>query len=92
VETAATGADALASVARRQPDLLLLDYAMPGMTGLDVAKTVREKHPHQAILFMSGFADTTALEHEMPMARLLRKPFRNEELFGAIRNALHVPK
>ncbi|HUL63712.1 MAG TPA: response regulator [Burkholderiaceae bacterium] len=92
VETAASGADALASVARRQPDLLLLDYAMPGMTGLDLAKTVREKHPHQAILFMSGFADTTALELEMPTARLLRKPFLNEELFGAIRNALRGPR
>jgi DNA-binding response OmpR family regulator len=88
VETAASGADALASVARRRPDLLLLDYAMPGMTGLDVAKTVREKHPRQAILFMSGFMDTTALELQMPSARLLRKPFHNEELFGAIRNAL----
>jgi DNA-binding response OmpR family regulator len=89
VETAASGADALASVARRRPDLLLLDYAMPGMTGLDIAKTVREKHPRQAILFMSGFVDTTELEIQMPSARLLRKPFHNEELFGAIRSALH---
>jgi DNA-binding response OmpR family regulator len=91
VETAESGADALAFVARRKPDLLLLDYAMAGMTGLDVAKTVREKHPRQAILFMSGFADTTALEEDLPAARLLRKPFRNEELFTAIRKALRDP-
>jgi len=38
-----------------------------------------------AILFMSGFADTKTLETEMPAARLLRKPFGNDELHAAIR-------
>jgi signal transduction histidine kinase len=89
VETAANGADALAFVARQRPDLLLLDYAMPGMSGLDVAKTLRERFPRLAILFMSGFADTSALETDMPAARLLRKPFGNDELFAAVRRALN---
>jgi DNA-binding response OmpR family regulator len=88
VETASNGADAVALIARQRPDLLLLDYAMPGMTGLDVAKIVRQTHPRLPILFMSGFADTKMLEVEMPTALLLRKPFGNDELHEAIRRSL----
>jgi DNA-binding response OmpR family regulator len=88
VETAANGPDALALIAVQRPDLLLLDYAMPGMSGLDLARIVRDKHPALPILFMSGFADTKMLESEMPAANLLRKPFGNDELHAAIRRAL----
>jgi DNA-binding response OmpR family regulator len=88
VETASNGADAVALIARQRPDLLLLDYAMPGMTGLDVAKIVRQTHPRLPILFMSGFADTKMLEIEMPTSLLLRKPFGNDELHEAIRRTL----
>jgi CheY-like chemotaxis protein len=89
VETAATGVDALALIDHdRPPDLLVLDYAMPGLSGLDVAKAVRANHPRLPILFMSGFADPKMLEDEMPAARLLRKPFGNNELFSAIRRSL----
>jgi len=88
VETAANGADALALVADQRPDLLVLDFAMPGMSGLDVAKAVRGRYPTLPILFMSGFADTKTLETEMPAARLLRKPFGNDELHAAIRRSL----
>jgi DNA-binding response OmpR family regulator/rRNA processing protein Gar1 len=88
VETASNGAAALAAVARQRPDLMLLDYAMPGMTGLDVAKTVRSDYPGVSILFMSGFADTKSIESDMPAVVLLRKPFGNDELHEAIRAAL----
>jgi DNA-binding response OmpR family regulator len=89
VEAVANGAEALERVAHQRPDLLLLDYAMPGMNGLDVATAVRRKHPGIPILFMSGFADTKALESAMPAMRLLRKPFGNNELNAAIRRALN---
>ena len=92
VETAANGAEALAVFKRGMPDLLILDYAMPGMSGLDVARAVRRDHPIVPILFMSGFADTKALESEMPMLGLLRKPFGNDELHAAIRRALASAK
>jgi len=92
VETAANGAEALVVFKKEKPDLLLLDYAMPGMSGLDVARAVRRDHPGVPILFMSGFADTKALENEMPALSLLRKPFGNDELHAAIRRALASAK
>ncbi len=44
VEEASSGAEALASVARRAPSLVLLDVNMPKMTGLEVLSRLREEH------------------------------------------------
>ncbi len=88
VEVVSNGADALASVARHRPDLMLLDYAMPGMSGLDVARTVAARYPDVGLLFMSGFADTKAIEADMPRVKLLRKPFGHDELHAALRAVL----
>jgi CheY-like chemotaxis protein len=88
VESVGNGAEALERAGQQAPDLLLLDYAMPGMNGLDVATAVRRQHPQLPILFMSGFADTKALEAALPTIRLLRKPFGNDELNTAVRRAL----
>lgn len=88
VEVVSNGADALAAVARGRPALLLLDYAMPGMSGLDVARTVATHYPDVRLLFMSGFADTKAIDGEMPSVQLLRKPFGHDELLAAVAAAL----
>lgn len=89
VESVGNGAEALERVHQQPPDLLLLDYAMPGMNGLDVATALRHRFPDLPILFMSGFADTKALEAALPTIRLLRKPFGNDELNKAVRRALN---
>ena len=47
------GADTLQKVAELQPDIILLDISMPGMSGLDVARLVRRDAPRTKILVMS---------------------------------------
>jgi CheY-like chemotaxis protein len=60
---------------------VLLDYAMPGLTGAQVAKIAKERHPHLQIIFITGFADTAAIEQSVGRAALvLRKPFRLADL------------
>ncbi len=49
VVEAADGASALRVVAEEQPDLVLLDHMMPGMSGLDVLKTLRLEHDPAAL-------------------------------------------
>jgi len=60
-------------------DLLLLDFAMPGMNGAELAREARMRRPDLPILFVTGYADTEALP---PIDRegVLRKPFRQEDL------------
>jgi CheY-like chemotaxis protein len=61
---------------------------MPGMSGADVARQIRAKHPHQPILFVSGYSETDAVKRTAPDAPLLAKPFRAEALQKAVRGAL----
>lgn len=81
VITAADGKDALAALQAGEPDLMLLDFAMPGMNGAEVAKRARERWPVLPIVFASGYADTAALEAVIgPDTPMLRKPFTVNQL------------
>jgi PAS domain S-box-containing protein len=87
--TEAPGPDeGLAAFAEARPDLVILDYAMPGMTGGDVAARIRREVPGQPILFISGYSETEAVRRAAPDAALLAKPFRPEALHQAVRSAL----
>ncbi|HVB68968.1 MAG TPA: response regulator [Acetobacteraceae bacterium] len=71
-----------------QPDLLLVDYAMPELTGIEVARRVRIMRPGLRALFMTGFAKADELERSADLARILRKPFTRFALEAAVEAAL----
>ncbi len=80
-EEAADGASGLRALEARIPDLVILDFAMPGMNGAEVARIARERWPALPLVFASGHADTAAIESVAGEgAPVLRKPFRIEEL------------
>ncbi len=70
------------------PDLLLTDYAMPGMTGLELAEHARARAKSLRVLIVSGYADAEALEASAARPALLRKPFDERSLIDAVRSAL----
>jgi signal transduction histidine kinase len=70
-------------------DLLLLDFAMPGMNGAEVAREVRARRPEVPILFLTGYADTEALT-DAGEDRILRKPFREKDLVAKLASALRA--
>lgn len=57
VGEACTGHEALELVRALNPDVLLLDMEMPGLSGVEVASEVRRKHPDTYILALSGYED-----------------------------------
>ncbi len=59
ISTAASGAEALASVAREHPDLVLLDWIMPDMDGYEVASGIKgcAATKHIPIIVLSGMDD-----------------------------------
>jgi CheY-like chemotaxis protein len=84
-----SGAAALAVLESERPDLLLLDYAMPGMNGAELAGLVRERWPEVPIVFASGHADTAAVDQALGgRATILRKPFNMETLAQTIAGLL----
>ena len=57
VGMASTAEACIEEVLTQQPDLLLLDMAMPDMDGLEVIARLRESHPNVRVLVFSGYAD-----------------------------------
>jgi PAS domain S-box-containing protein len=91
VRHAADGEHGLKEAAREKPDLVVLDFIMPGLSGAEVANRLLAKRPSQAILFVSGYSETEAVRRVAPDAPLLAKPFRADALDKAVRGAL-APK
>jgi PAS domain S-box-containing protein len=68
------------------PELLMTDHLMPGMTGVQLARLVRERLPKTKTLIVSGFAEVDGIDPSFPR---LTKPFMQSELEAAIAN-LHL--
>jgi PAS domain S-box-containing protein len=90
VREASDGRQGLAALERETPDLVVLDFIMPGLSGADVARQIREKRPEQPILFVSGYSETEAVKRTAPDAPVLAKPFRADALQKAVRGAIAI--
>ncbi len=82
---ARTPAEALALAARERIDLVISDVVMPGFSGLELARRLRENHPELPILFVSGYA---AGAGDFGDAMILAKPFTRRELLTRVRETL----
>lgn len=79
------GANALAILADQAFDIAIIDFAMPGMNGAELADRIAKQWPTVPVMFASGFADTDAIDSVMGRdAVMLRKPFRIDEMLAAI--------
>ncbi|MET7673696.1 response regulator transcription factor [Streptomyces seoulensis] len=58
VRTAADGTEALAAVGREQPDVLVLDVSMPGLTGIQVCARLRDEGRELPVLMLSALDET----------------------------------
>jgi signal transduction histidine kinase/ActR/RegA family two-component response regulator len=88
VQKRAHGDAALAILPDFDPSLLIVDFVMPGMNGAELARAARQHNSGLRILFLSGFADTAALEAAVGTTPLLHKPFRLIELAATVRTML----
>ncbi len=71
-------------------DLVLLDGIMPRKNGLEVFKAIRATHPHQKILFMTGYIDELASLDQLadPKITVLQKPVAPSLLLNKVRELL----
>jgi len=90
VLAAEDGTAGLEILKQRLPDVVVVDFAMPGMNGAEFAIAARRLKPDLPIIFASGYAETAAIEKAAGAhAIVLRKPFRIEELEIVVAAALN---
>ncbi|MBY0332211.1 MAG: response regulator [Acetobacteraceae bacterium] len=92
VVEANSGARALAALRDGvEVDLLATDYAMPGMTGLQLVQAARQLRPGLPVLLATGFAELAegAVPADVPR---LAKPYRQDQLAAAMARALGSAK
>jgi len=90
VQDATTGRDALASVTRAEPDLIVLDWMLPDLDGIEVARRLRERGYKSAILFRTA---KDAVENKVDALRgggddYVTKPFSLAELVARVQAVL----
>lgn len=92
VVCAASATEALEVIERGASrfDVIVTDYAMPGMSGLDLITTTRALRPEWPAVIISGFADIEEIAKRPADVPLLTKPFTRSALLQAIRTVLET--
>lgn len=94
IHTASSGQEALAKTESLRPDLILLDVLMPGMSGYDVCRRIRQK-PHLAdipIILLTALNDRDAKLRGIQAGAddFISKPFDRLELSARVRTILRL--
>ena len=89
VDLAGTGPDALVLAAERQPDLIVLDLMLPGLSGLDVCRALRERTDVPIIMVTARTTERDKLEGLQSGADdYVTKPFSPRELVARVATVL----
>ncbi|PNS08433.1 LytR/AlgR family response regulator transcription factor [Solilutibacter silvestris] len=84
---AGNGDEAMEMARRSPPDLVLLDIAMPGRDGLEIARQLAELRPRPGIVFVTAHAEHAAAAFDVEALDYLVKPVRRERLDVALQRA-----
>jgi two-component system response regulator PhcR len=91
--TATSGDEALALLAAGPVALLLADQRMPGMSGAELCRLARERHPDVVRVIVTAYADVTAAVAAInagQVSRYLFKPWREEQMAEVLRAGIEA--
>ncbi len=90
VDTASCGADALEKVKQSPYELIITDYMMPTMDGLELAKAVREVSPETKVVLITAYGNKElhASVEELNLEGFIDKPFSMAQIRGIVENAI----
>jgi len=89
---AASAEEGLAFMEREEPDLALLDIQLPGMSGMDLLRVIKEKHPQCAVVMVTATSDLAVAVRAMKDGAFdyIPKPFNLDEVRLVVDKALET--
>ena len=87
VLTATGGDEALSVFGRERPELVLCDQRMPGSSGIDILKRMRDMEPGTIRMLLTGYSDIEVVieaVNEQVLHRYITKPWVNDELLAVV--------
>lgn len=90
IYTASNAVDAIQLLENIPIDIVITDYKMPKVSGLDLIRHVRENYYNTEVIMITGYASVKGAVEAVKMGaeEYLPKPFTDEELFAAVELAL----
>lgn len=91
IMTASSGEEGLQVMDSQPADLVVSDYRMPGMTGVEFLSRVRTKYPDTVRIILSGYADISAIVEAINdggIYRFIAKPWNDQELVTSVMRAV----
>jgi response regulator RpfG family c-di-GMP phosphodiesterase len=91
LSTAGSSEEALLMAEKLQFDLVITDYKMPGINGVDFLILFKRMQPDAIRIVLSGFADLEGVQHAINDAevfRFINKPWSNMEITHVVKNGL----
>jgi len=90
VETVPSGEDALRELESKHYDLVLTDMKMPGITGIELLRQIKERKLDTLVIIMTGFGtvDTAVTAMKLGAFDYINKPFKLDELIQVVRRAV----
>ena len=94
VDAASSGKEALAKLAESQWDIFFLDLKMPGMSGLELQKKIKEIQPDSTVIMITAYASVESAVEAMQTGAYdyLSKPFDPDYLALMVRNIIELKK
>jgi nitrogen regulation protein NR(I) len=94
VSLAKNGAEALNLFSQENPDLVVMDIKMPGQSGLEVLKKIKERNPKALVILMTAFGTTETAIEAMKFGAFdyMLKPFDIPQMRGLVDRALEISR
>lgn len=94
VTTAFSGEQALERAKEKKFDLVITDYKMPGMNGMDVVRSIKKENPDTSVVMITGYPteDTEKEAQKLGVDEYVAKPFHMDKMREIIRRISYKVK
>lgn len=92
IQLAGSAEEALDMCEEFEPEIVLSDIRMRGMTGVEMCRIIHEKYPKCLMIFISGFSDKEYLKAaiELGVVQYIEKPVDRDELEAAVKKMVRI--